>query len=109
MSKGELNMSGENTPLSASRFGIYSIVLMFVPILFVVVISFILEPLVNNLSNTIQRIMVILTLFLPAVTGFILAIVGLVRKERRRWIHIIGLIINLLESLYFGLLALIAG
>ncbi|MGD8405960.1 MAG: hypothetical protein PVJ21_20055 [Anaerolineales bacterium] len=102
-------MSKGNTPLSTSRFGIYSIILMFVPILFVVVISFILEPFVSNLSNTIQRIMAILTLFLPAVLGFVLAIVGLVRKERRKWIHIIGLIINLLESLYFGLLVLIAG
>jgi len=51
----------------------------------------------------------VLTLLLPAVLGFILAIVGLVKKEPRKWIHIIGLIINLLESLYFGLLVLIAG
>ncbi len=102
-------MSEEKTPSSTPRFGIYSIILMSVPILSIVVISFILEPLISDLSNTIQRIMAILTLLLPAVLGFIFAIVGLVRKEHRKWIHIIGLIINLLESLYFGLLVLIAG
>lgn len=102
-------MSGEKIPSSASRFGIYSIVLMFVPILSVAVISFILEPLISNLSNTIQRILMVLTLLLPSVLGIIFAIMGLVKKEHRKWMHVIGLIINLLESLYFGLLVLFAG
>lgn len=102
-------MSETNATSPNSRFGIFSIILMFVPILSVVMLSFIFEPIVSNLSNTIQRIMAVLTLLLPAVLGFIFAIVGLVKKERRKWIHIIGLIINLLESLHFGLLVLIAG
>ncbi len=102
-------MSEETTPPSNSRFGIYSIILMFIPVLSVVVLTFILEPFVNNLSITIQRIIAVLTLLLPAVLGFILAVVGLVKKEDRKWIHIIGMIVNLLESLYFGLLVLIAG
>lgn len=102
-------MSGEKIPSSASRFGIYSIVLMFVPILSVAVISFILEPLISNLSNTIQRILMVLTLVFPAMLGVIFSITGLVKKESRKWIHIIALLINLLESLYFGLLVLIAG
>jgi len=102
-------MPDEKTLPSTPRFGIYSIVLMFIPILAIATLSFILEPLVDNLSNTVQRIMAVLTLFLPASLGFILAIVGLIKREHRKWIHIIGLIINLLESLYFGLLVLIAG
>lgn len=102
-------MSETNAVPSNSRFGIYSIILMFVPILSVVVLTFVFEPIVRDLSNTIQRIMAVLTMLLPAVLGFIFAIVGLVKKERRKWIHIIGLIINLLESLYFSLLVLIAG
>ena len=102
-------MSDANTAPATSRFGILSIILMFIPVLFVVVLTFIFEPLVNNLSFTIQRILAVLTLLLPAVLGFISAIVGLVKKERRKWLHVIGLIINLLESLYFGLLVLLAG
>ena len=102
-------MLEENTPPSTSRFGTLSIIFMFIPILSVVVLTFIFEPFVNNLSNTIQRIMAILTLLLPAVLGFIFAIVGLLRKEYRKWMHVIGLIINLLESLYFALLVSIAG
>jgi len=102
-------MSETNAVPSNFRFGIYSIILMFVPILSVVVLTFVFEPIVRDLSNTIQRIMAVLTMLLPAVLGFIFAIVGLVKKERRKWIHIIGLIINLLESLYFSLLVLIAG
>lgn len=102
-------MSRENMQPSTPRFGIYSIVLMFVPVLSVAVISFILEPFISNLSNTIQRILMVLTLLLPAVLGTIFAIIGLIKKEHRKWMHIIGLLINLLESLYFGLLVLFAG
>jgi uncharacterized protein YqhQ len=102
-------MSKANELPPNPRFGILSIILMFVPILSVIVLSFILEPLVRNLSNTIQRIISVLILLLPAVLGFIFAIAGLIKKERKRWLHVIGLIFNLLESLYFGLLVLIAG
>lgn len=102
-------MSGEDTLPPTSRFGIYSIVLIFVPVLSIFVLTFILEPLVSNLSNTIQRIMMVLLLLLPAVLGFVFAIIGLFKKESRKWMHVLGLIINLLESLYFGLLVLIAG
>ena len=102
-------MSEANTVPATSRFGILSIILMFIPFLSVVVLTLIFEPLVNKLSDTIQRIMAVLTLLLPAILGFIFAIVGLVKKEDRKWLHVIGLIINLLESLYFGLLVLIAG
>lgn len=102
-------MSGKNTPLTTSHFGTYSIVLMFIPILVIAFLSFILEPLISNLSNTIQRILMVLTLLLPAVLGIIFAIMGLVKKEHRKWMHIIGLLINLLESIYFGLLVLFAG
>jgi uncharacterized protein YqhQ len=102
-------MSKANELPQSPRFGILSIILMFVPILSVIVLSFILEPLVRNLSNTIQRIISVLILLLPAVLGFIFAIAGLIKKERKRWLHVIGLIFNLLESLYFGLLVLIAG
>lgn len=91
------------------RFGIISIFLMFVPVLAVALLSFVFEPIVSSLSNTIQRIMMIIILLTPALLGFLFAIVGLVKKERRKWIHVIGLIINLLESLYFGLLVLFAG
>lgn len=90
-------------------FGTISIILMFVPILAVALLSFVFEPIVRDLSNDFQRMMMVLTLLLPAMLGFIFAIVGLVKKERRKWIHVIGLIINLLESLYFGLLVLVAG
>lgn len=94
---------------STPRFGNLSIILMFIPILAVIFLSFIFEPIVNSFSDTFQRILMILTLFLPAMLGLIFAITGLVKKEPKKWIHVIGMILNLLESLYFGLLVLIAG
>lgn len=100
----ELSESSPN-----SYFGTISIILMFVPILAVALLSFVFEPIVRDLSNNIQRMIMVLTLLLPAMLGFLFAIVGLIKKERRKWIHVIGLIINLLESLYFGLLVLVAG
>ena len=102
-------MSEPSEAPHSSRFGIISIILMFVPLLAIVLLSFVFESIVNDLSNTIQRILMVLTLLLPALLGFLFAIVGLVKKERRKWIHVIGLIINLLESLYFGLLVSFAG
>lgn len=92
-----------------SRFGIISIILMFVPVLAIALLSFVFEPIISGLSNTVQRMMMVLTLLLPALLGFLFAIVGLVKGERRKWIHVIGLIINLLESLYFGFLISFAG
>ena len=102
-------MSEQSQSLPNSRYGKISIVLMLVPILSVVLLTFIFDPFINNLSNTVQRILVVFLLLLPALLGFVFAIVGLFKRESRKWIHIIGLIINLLESLYFGLLVLIAG
>ena len=104
-----LKMTNKNSPPVPTRFGIISIILMFVPVLFIFLLSFILEPFVGNLPNTIQRLLAVVTLLLPAVLGFIFAIVGLARRERRKWIHIIAMIINLLESLYFGFLVSFAG
>jgi hypothetical protein len=91
-----------------SRFGIILIILMFVPILAIALLSFVFEPIVSNISNAI-RMMMVITLLLPVILGFLFAVVGLVKNEGRRWIHVIRLIITLLESLYFGLLVLFAG
>jgi len=102
-------MSEQSPALPNSHYGTISIILMLVPILSVVLLTFIFDPLVNSLSNTVQRILAVFLLLLPALLGFVFAIVGLLKNERRKWIHVIGLIINLLESLYFGLLVLIAG
>ena len=101
MSESESSKSSPN-----SRFGVVSIILMFVPFLAVALLSFVF---VSSWSNTIQRIMMVLTLLLPALLGFLFAIIGLVKRENRKWIHIIALIFNLLESLYFGLLVSFAG
>ena len=94
---------------STSRFGIFAFILMFVPIIFLLIITIILEPAINSLSNSIQRLLMFITLLLPALVGFIFAITGLVRKESRKWLHIISLIFNLLQSLYFGFLISFAG
>ena len=102
-------MSEQSQSLPNSRYGMISIILMLVPVLSLVLLTFIFDPIVNSLSNTLQRILAVFLLLLPALLGFIFAIVGLFKKEGRKWIHVIGLIINLLESLYFGLLVLIAG
>jgi ABC-type protease/lipase transport system fused ATPase/permease subunit len=109
MSKGEASMSETNALPSTSRFGVISVILMVIPILSLVVITFVLEPMINSLPSSTQRTIMVLTLLLPALLGFVIAIAGLVKKERRKWLHVIRLIANLLESLYFGLLVLIAG
>jgi hypothetical protein len=69
----------------------------------------IIYPLTGKLPTSVERISIIVLAVLPPVLGFIFAIMGLVKKEPRKWLHIIGLIFNLLQSLFFGFLALFAG
>jgi hypothetical protein len=102
-------MTQENTPATGSRFGIISVILIFIPILMIVIMNVIVYPLTGKLPTGLERILFVLLAFLPALIGFIFAIMGLVKKEQRKWLHGIGLIFNLLQALYFGLFALFAG
>jgi hypothetical protein len=102
-------MNETNTSSSSSRYGVLSIILMFVPILTVVVIDEIIYPLIGKVPTNVERLSIVLFAVLPPLLGFIFSIVGLVRKEPRKWLLIIGLIFNLLQSLFFGFLAAFAG
>ena len=102
-------MTKENLSSSSSRFGILSIALMFVPILTILIMDLLIYPLMGKPPTIVERISVVLLAVLPPFLGFIFAVIGLVRKEPRKWLHIIGLILNLLLSLHFGFLAAFAG
>jgi hypothetical protein len=102
-------MTNESTPSPGSRFGILSFVLMFIPILTIVIMNLVVYPLVGNIPTSVERISIILLAVLPPLFGFVFAIVGLVRKETQKWLHIIVMIFNLLQSIYFGFLAAFAG
>lgn len=102
-------MSAENTIQNTPRFGITSVIMMFAPILTIVVMNIIIYPVFGKLPNRVEMITLILFGFLPVLIGSILAIVGLVKKENRRWLHVIGLIFNLLQTLYWGIFVFLAG
>ena len=57
----------------------------------------------------VERISTILFAFLHPVLSFIFVIIGLVKREPHKWLHIISFILNLLQSLYYGFLAVFAG
>ena len=102
-------MMEENPPTPGSRFGIISIILMFIPILSILAMDAIVYPLTGKLPNSIERTLIGLLAVLPPLAGFIFALVGLAKKEHRKWLHIIGLLFNLLQTLYFGFLVSFAG
>lgn len=102
-------MTAGETANKKPRFGILSILLMFVPILTIVVMNVLIYPVFGKLPNAVERFTLIFFALLPVLLGLIFAITGLVKKESRKWIHIIGLIFNLLQTLYWGAFALLAG
>jgi len=102
-------MTEETKTPERPRFGIWSIILTFVPILVIILMNMVIYPLVGKLPNSVERASFILLAFTPALLGFIFAIVGLVKKEPRKWIHMIGLIFNLLQTLYWGFIAAFSG
>lgn len=102
-------MTEEKKSPDRPRFGIWSIILTFVPILVIILMNTVIYPLFGKLPNTVERISFIALAFLPVFTGFIFAIVGLVKKEPRKWIHGIGLVLNFIQTIYWGFIAAFAG
>ena len=74
---------------------------MFVPIPTILIVNVIVYPLTEKLPTSVECINIILL-------AFIYVIIGLVSRKLRKWLHLIGVILNLLQSLYFGFLAALA-
>ena len=62
-----------------------------------------------NVSTGVERVLTVLLLVVPAIIGAVLGAMSLGRRERRTWVAIVGIILNVLFALFFLLLTFFAG
>jgi hypothetical protein len=88
--------------------GAKSIVLFFISVIFLVLLT-VFETFIAGLSATTERIIAVLFLVLPAVIGVNLGILSLARKESKPWLGILGILFNVLWTLFHLFLLSFAG
>ena len=88
--------------------GVKSLSLFLVSVLFLILLT-LFESSLASLSLTAERILSLLLLVLPAVLGIVFGIVSIVRKESRRWIGILGILLNALFAFFHLFLLSFAG
>lgn len=91
-----------------SSFGTKSIIFFLVSVLFLILLTLFESSLVG-LSLMAERTISLLLLVLPAMTGIVFGILSLIRKESRRWIGILGILLNTLFALFHLFLLSFAG
>jgi len=88
--------------------GAKSIALLFISVIFLVLLT-VFETFIAGLPATAERIIAVLFLVLPAVIGVNFGIVSLVRKESKPWVGILGILFNVLWTLFHLFLLSFAG
>jgi hypothetical protein len=88
--------------------GLKSLALFLVSVLFLILLT-LFESSLAGLSLAAERIISLLLLILPAIIGIVFGILSLVRKESRRWIGILGILLNALFALFHLFLLSFAG
>ena len=80
--------------------GAKSIVLFALSILFLVLLT-VFESSLSALSLTAERAISAFLLVLPAVIGIVFGIRGIIGKEPKPWVAILGVLLNTLFALFF--------
>jgi hypothetical protein len=88
--------------------GAKSIALFVLSVLFLVLLT-VFEASLSGLSLTLERVISALLLVLPGIIGAIFGISGILRKEPKPWIAILGVVLNALFAMFFILLLSFAG
>ena len=89
-------------------FGAKSILFFLLAVLFLVLLT-VFESALVGFSLTAERVVSLLILVLPAVIGVIFGILSVVRREPKRWLGILGTLLNTLFALFHIFLISFAG
>lgn len=81
------------------NFGAKSLALFLVSVLFLVLLT-LFESSLQGLSITVERIISMLLLVVPALIGVVLGILGIRRREDRLWMSALGVLLNALFALF---------
>lgn len=79
--------------------GVKSLLLFVLSVVFLVLLT-LFESSLTALPVIVERILSILLLVLPGGIGIILGVMGIVRKESRRWIAYLGILFNAIFALF---------
>lgn len=85
-----------------------SLVLLGVSILFLIALTVFESTLVNT-PTSLERIVTLLALVLPAGVGAVLGGLSLARREGKTWLALAGLVLNALFALFHLAIVLFAG
>lgn len=88
--------------------GAKSIALFVLSVLFLVLLT-VFEASLSGLSLTLERVISALLLILPGIIGAVFGILGILRKEPKLWMAILGVLLNTLFALFFIFLLSFAG
>jgi len=58
------------------------------------------ESSLTGLSLTAERILSLLLLVVPALAGIVFGVLSILRKESRRWLGVLGTLLNALFALF---------
>jgi len=67
------------------------------------------ESSLTGLSLTAERIISLLLLVVPALAGIVFGVLSILRKESRRWLGVLGTLLNALFALFHLFLLSFAG
>ena len=85
-----------------------SIIFFLLSVLFLLVLTQ-FESSLADLSLTAERILSLLLLVVPALVGIVFGVLSILRKESRRWLGILGALLNGLFALFHLFLLSFAG
>ena len=79
--------------------GVKSLLVFLLSVVFLVLLT-LFESALTALPVSVERIFSILLLVLPGVIGILLGVMGIVRKESKRWIAYLGILLNAIFALF---------
>ena len=97
----------ENSTSKLSH-GAISLTLFALSVIFLILLT-LFESSLADLSLNVEKILSGLLLILPGILGILFGISSLVRKEDKRWIAVIGIVLNALFALFHIFVLAFAG
>ena len=97
----------ENSTIKLSR-GAISLTLFALSVIFLILLT-LFESSLADLSISVERSVSALFLVLPGILGILFGISSLMRKEDKRWIAVIGIVLNALFALFHIFVLAFAG
>jgi hypothetical protein len=89
-------------------FAAASLALFVVSILFLFLLT-LFESSLTNMSVAAERLVSAILLVLPGVIGVILGVMSVLRKEAKRWMALLGILLNALFALFHVVVLAFAG